>query len=536
MYRPQSLSQQLMAANTILHHLVWMGEIAKGRILREAVENRVAQSRASEEQQISWLAAKGQLDIACGDPVAALGWAEKGIDLSRGSGVYIWQHKLRGVAAHSNLLLDRPDAARAHLKTDAQTLPAKQNLLWFHHHWLFAWCEWQVGRFKDALERLAALQPILERTGWPVIPVAKWHIGLASVNFEIGEVDRARRHLDEARRIARKVGSAYLAYQCAIMESIFALTDDDDACLALGRNAIGIGAAANLTFVDWFDRARTSRLCARLLLAGIETRHLRKLVRTLFLNAPDTGDSLEQWPWPIKVYGLGHCRILRGDQPLAEGPKRQRKVMELLKALVAFGADGASEALLSEALWPDSEADAAHNSLKTAVHRLRQLLGRRDALKIHDGTISLNRSCCWVDAWEVRKLFGTETRATNRWRRLRHGIRLYRGPLFAADDEPWLLAAREDLQARVADAVLALGRHRERMEEWESAIEIYEKGLIVDELAEQLYRRLMICHEQLGHHADAMITYERCRRRLDEKLGVAPSRVTKSLADDIRHH
>ncbi len=221
---------------------------------------------------------------------------------------------------------------------------------------------------------------------------------------------------------------------------------------------------------------------------------------------------------------------------MAEGSKRQRKVMELLKALVAFGADGASEALLSEALWPDSEADAAHNSLKTTVHRLRQLLGRPDALKIHDGTISLNRSCCWVDAWEVRKLFGADARASNRWQRLRHGIRLYRGPLFAADHEPWLLAAREDLQGRVADAVLALGRHRERMEEWESAIEVYEKGLAVDELAEPLYRRLMICHEQLGHHADAMITYERCRRRLDEKLGVDPSRVTQALADEIRHH
>lgn len=536
MNRPQSLSQQLMAANTILHHLVWMGQIAKGRILRETVENRIAQSSPSEEQQISWLAAKGQIDIACGDPETALGWAEAGVELSRESGVYIWQHKLRGVAVHANLLLDRPDAARAHLQADARKLPATQNLLWLHHHWLFAWCEWQDGHFGDALERLAAVEVILKRTGWPVIPAAKWRIGLAAVNFEMGEVDNARRHLDEVKPIARTVGSSYLSYQCAIMESIFSLANDDNACVARGRNAMEIGAAADLTFVDWFDRARMSRLCARLLLAGIETEHLHKLIRALLLNPPETGESLEQWPWSIKVYALGSCRILRDEQPVAGGPKRQRKVVDLLKALVAHGADGASEARLAEALWPDSEADAARNSLKTTVHRLRHLLGRPDALRIRDGTISLNRECCWVDAWEFRKLVGTSADAGNRWARLSKGIELYRGPLFAADDESWLLAPREVLQGLVADAVLALGRHRERMEEWESAIEAYQKGLAVDELAEPLYRRLMICHEQLGRHADAMITYERCRRRLDEKLGVDPSRVTQALADEIRHH
>jgi len=208
----------------------------------------------------------------------------------------------------------------------------------------------------------------------------------------------------------------------------------------------------------------------------------------------------------------------------------------LLQALVAYGKSGVGETALSEELWPDSEADAARNSLKTTVHRLRQMLGRTDAVHIRDGTVGLNEECCWVDAWELRKLLMTDADPDTRRDRLRSAVALYKGQLFDAQDGTWLLAARQELQKCVRDAVRELGRYSERMEDWGLAIELYEKGLAVDEVAEELYRRLMVCHEQLGHHADAIITYERCRQRLDEKLGVGPSSVTQALANDIRHH
>ena len=536
MQRPQSLSQQLMAANVILHHLVWMGDIAKGRILREFLENRVQHSRASEEQSISWLAAKAQFDVAGGDPVMGLGWVEKGIELSRTSGICVWQHKLRGVAAHANLLLNRVDEAREHLRMDAEGLPEQQNLLWFHHHWLHAWLEWVSGRSENTLERLAAAGSVLEQTQWPMMPAAKWRVGMAAAAFDQGELEAARSHLDEVRRIAHRTGSTFLKYQCVLMDAIFTLDDRDDICLEYGKEAIEIGLSADLTFVDWFDRRRVGLLFARLLRAGIHQPRVRWLVRALSLEPPAVADSLEDWPWPVKVYALGPCRVFRDDKLIEAGSKRQKKVLELLQVLVAVGQYGVGETVLSECLWPDSEADAARNSLKTTVHRLRHLLGRTDAVCIRDGTVSLNDSCCWVDAWEVRKLLTTEAEPDIRREHLREGVALYQGELFDAQESTWLLSARQDIQKWVREAAMELGRYSERMEDWDVAIEAYEKGLAVDEFAEELYRRLMICHDQLGHHADAIITYERCRHCLDEKLGVGPSRVTRALAHEIRLH
>jgi len=133
-------------------------------------------------------------------------------------------------------------------------------------------------------------------------------------------------------------------------------------------------------------------------------------------------------------------------------------------------------------------------------------------------------------------LLMTDAEPGTRRKRLRAGVALYKGQLFDAQEGIWLLAARQELQKLVRDAVRELGRYSERMEDWGLAIELYEKGLAVDEVAEELYRRLMVCHEQLGHHADAIITYERCRQCLDERLGVGPSNVTQALANEIRLH
>lgn len=51
----------------------------------------------------------------------------------------------------------------------------------------------------------------------------------------------------------------------------------------------------------------------------------------------------------------------------------------------------------------------------------------------------------------------------------------------------------------------------------------------MDELAEESYRRLMVCHQRLGGRAEALQAYERCRQALAVGLGVAPSLETEAL-------
>ena len=70
----------------------------------------------------------------------------------------------------------------------------------------------------------------------------------------------------------------------------------------------------------------------------------------------------------LRVHVLGRFRLLGGDTPITI-PPRLRKPQELLQALIAFGGTEVSAGVLIDALWPDSEGDAAYHEL------LRRFLG-----------------------------------------------------------------------------------------------------------------------------------------------------------------
>ena len=63
----------------------------------------------------------------------------------------------------------------------------------------------------------------------------------------------------------------------------------------------------------------------------------------------------------------------------------------------------------------------------------------------------------------------------------------------------------------------------------DKALELYYRGLEADELAEGIYRRLMLCFQQTGRQAEAIDTYNRCCRTLKAQLSTAPSKETQDL-------
>src|SRR5260370_24279108 len=104
----------------------------------------------------------------------------------------------------------------------------------------------------------------------------------------------------------------------------------------------------------------------------------------------------------FKIHVLGHFRLLKLDAPI-QVPRRLRKPQELLQALIALGGTEVNAGALIDALWPDSEGDAAYHALESALYRLRQLLGARDAVRMEGGKVSLSRDQVWVDAWEFEQ-------------------------------------------------------------------------------------------------------------------------------------
>ena len=90
----------------------------------------------------------------------------------------------------------------------------------------------------------------------------------------------------------------------------------------------------------------------------------------------------------MKIHTLGTFNVLVDDAPLPQQGKAQSRPLSLLKAILAFGADGVSTASLCDALWPDADGDAAQHALESALYRLRKLIGK-DTVHVHDGKVSL---------------------------------------------------------------------------------------------------------------------------------------------------
>jgi LuxR family transcriptional regulator, maltose regulon positive regulatory protein len=236
-----------------------------------------------------------------------------------------------------------------------------------------------------------------------------------------------------------------------------------------------------------------------------------------------------------RVHVLGRFRLTTGDTPITI-PPRLRKPQELLQALIAFGGAEVSAGLLIDALWPDSEGDAAYHALESALYRLRQLLGAREAVRMEGGKVSLNRDQLWVDLWEFEEELGRpqdpKVNGIDRIGRLRL---LYQGHFLQHETErPWVVKARQELRDRLLRAVRDAARECERARRWEDAANLYRSGIELDSLNEGLYRGLMLCHQELGDHSEALQAYRRCRELLTRFLGIAPNAKTQALYHSVR--
>jgi LuxR family maltose regulon positive regulatory protein len=236
----------------------------------------------------------------------------------------------------------------------------------------------------------------------------------------------------------------------------------------------------------------------------------------------------------LRVHVLGRFRLLTGDTPITI-PSRLRKPQELLQALIAFGGTEVSAGVLIDALWPDSEGDAGYHALEMTLHRLRQLLGARDTIRMEGGKVSLNRDQLWVDMWqfeeELQRPHDTEGNDFDRIGRLRL---LYQGHFLQHETEKsWVLKARQELRDRLLRAIRDAAHACERARRWEDAANLYRSGIEFDSFNERLYRGLMLCHKELGDHSEALLAYRRCRELLTRFLGIPPNAKTQALYHSV---
>ncbi|MGO9993047.1 MAG: AfsR/SARP family transcriptional regulator [Steroidobacteraceae bacterium] len=275
-------------------------------------------------------------------------------------------------------------------------------------------------------------------------------------------------------------------------------------------------------------------LCMEAVRAGIAVEPVHALVERFRLPPPETASR--DWPWPFRVSVLGAFRLLKGDAPIRCSRRMQKKTLELLQALIAFGGTEVAAGKLIDTLWPDSDGDAGYHALESALYRLRLLLGAPGAVVMAGSKLSLDRQYFWVDMWAFEKELHASADHSDdvavRFARIRD---LYQGHFLQQEaDKPWTVMTRQALRGKFLRALRDTARVYENRRRWQEAADVYQAGIELDGTAEDLYRGLMICHRELGDHTEALQVYRRCRELLSKVLGVQPNPKTLAIYHSVR--
>lgn len=535
--RTADLDRQMITGFTLTTYRLWMGQHARAAVVLEMLRGLGRTPGASPLVLVSWRVAEAYYHWHMASPGECLAAVRAGLDLARETGVHIMDANLLAQGVYGALIAGDLPAARDLLQRMGALVLGSQTMHESQYHFLKGW-ETLLGRDLARSREHAGLA-LRQVSGTP-FPQAWNQVALAAVLHALGEDGDALRYLAAARETARMLRSTMIEFMVLLVEAELALDGGRDAegLAALGA-AMTLGRAHGYRATPWWRPPVMARLCARALEAGIEVAYVQDLVRTHRLLPDRPALAPAAWPWPVRLRALGGFAVERDGLPEPARGKAQQRPLALCKILIALGGHEVAEAQIADALWPEAAGDTAHQSFATTLHRLRLLLGEERALRLREGRLSLDPRHVWLDVWAFEALLdrAEKQRAMEPAARalLERALDLYRGPFLGADGgAPWAISLRERLRSRFLRATSLLCRGWMATGEMERAARAYERGLAVDDLAEDFYQGLMRCHQLLGRRVEALRVYERCRERLATTLGVSPSARTERLHQALR--
>jgi LuxR family maltose regulon positive regulatory protein len=527
------LGVRFTAGIILLNCYCFRGDFSNAERVVGLLAPHLAHRALTPLNQVWWHMAFGYYQLLLADHAAAAGALDRADNIAQAYGLAFLQPALqtqRALVALTFGDLDHVTSLLPRIKT-AINPSRRMDLALFQS--AQSWYAFQRGDLATATQQGQAAVDAAFEAGAVTIQTYCL-LGRAIQQLEAGEPDTVHHAAASVQnlRLRAEHASLLLDFSCLLIEAWAAFQAGD---ITIGqdrlRAALAIGRAQNfVNTLRWYPKMIVRLLC-HALEANIEVDYVRHLIRTRRL-APDTPE-IEQWPWPVKLYLLGRFSVVIDDVPLKTSGKAQAKPLELLKALVAGGGREVAAATLGTQLWPDLDGDAAQNALDTTLHRLRKLLRVEDAILVQLSKLSLNPAKVWVDVWAFERLANrceqAGTPCTDAATSAKF-FRLYVGNILPQEtDAPWLLPIRERLRSKFLRQVLKLGCDDEALGDWAHAADTYRHGLEVDNLSEELYRRLMQCELRRNQAAAALDAYRRCRQMLSIVLGVKPSAATEAV-------
>jgi LuxR family maltose regulon positive regulatory protein len=364
-------------------------------------------------------------------------------------------------------------------------------------------------------------------------------IYLAKLHHKLGRDKEAKKYHEVVRTIGTQFKLLSLQLSAGFYEAQCAFDGgEEQEGLQLLHKTIVL--SRELDYVLLQCHSLTAQLCAIALEHNIEVDYVQEIIRRRHLILDKPPLHIDHWPWPLKVFTMSRFELHQNGNTLQFSRKTQKKPLEMLKALIAFGGKEIGEEQIADLLWPEADGDAAYSAFTTNLSRLRHLLGYEKAIRYHDGRITLYAHSCWVDAWAFEHMVSESEKS---WKEdpqkmfvlAQKALALYQGHFLASEgDTFWAVTYRERLRDKYLRLITKIASQHTKTEQWEEALTCFLKGIDVDPLVEEFYQQMMVCYEKLDQPSRAIETYHRCKKMLASTLGCGPSQKTETLYRSLR--
>jgi ATP/maltotriose-dependent transcriptional regulator MalT/DNA-binding SARP family transcriptional activator len=516
--RMEDVNHRVITTAVLLNHLTWQGRTASAVALlgslRESIEPL---ERCAPSTQILFLLVRGILTWQAGHPEEALRHVDRSLEVARHEGVRVLDSTVAEAGCYALLAADDPDGAERYLLQHPDPLPHRTANRAARLQ-LHALVHLRRGELAAAAAHLEIAEQLAARAGAAIFD-ALVHVAAAHLALARGRRRELEQRLRRLRELARRARYRQFEVECALLEAV----DGRGEAQVPERLAEAFGTLRELggTLYPWWSRAAKAELCARALAHDVEPEYVRHLVVLQGLVEHPPPDAGPSWPWRVRVRTLGGFEIEVDGAPLDLGRKAPRRPLELLAALVAMEGRASAERL-SLVLYPETDGDAAAAALKTAVARLRKLVGA-GAVHVRGGVVSLDPSLVWADALALQRALDRGGDAG-----LEAVERFYGGAFLPHRGQEWVLTARARLRRQASSRLLREGRARLEAGDVDGAAALSERCLRqVDAASETAFRLLMRCHAARGAVDELAATFARCRERVREQGGgeLAPETV-----------
>jgi DNA-binding SARP family transcriptional activator len=243
----------------------------------------------------------------------------------------------------------------------------------------------------------------------------------------------------------------------------------------------------------------------------------------------------------LRIYLTGRLALEWNGVLFDQGAFAGRQGALVFARLLIPRGSAVSRDELAALLWGEALPSAWDAALNAVISKLRVLLARAglDKSQVLPAALGCYQLNLPADAWlDIDAAFdslhaaeGMLKRNCHReaWAAAQVAYHIYKRPFLPAETGDWAALQRERMATFHVRACECLAETYIRNGEPSIAVDLARQAVAVQPYRETAYQMLMRAHAAAGNRAEALRSFEECRRCISDHLGVAPSSDTENV-------